>query len=147
MKVKTCGQLSIHGEVSMHTTLIVATLAVFAMDLGIGSHLAQRAARKVVSEAVQEGLGDAIREAALSATLDAVADNAAAEFADRAGDIRDDAAGHDFGDIHDAIDLGAAASNGVEAAMRAADVASKLDDVADAANAVKKLGKLKKLRR
>jgi hypothetical protein len=117
------------------------------MDLGIGSHLAQRAARKVVSEAVQEGLGDAIREAALSRTLDAVADNAATELSDSARDIRDDAAWHDYGDIHDNIEMGVVAGDGVAAAMRAADVASKLDNVADAANAVRKLGKLRKLRR
>jgi hypothetical protein len=123
------------GEVSMHGTLIVATLVVFAIDLNIGGHLAQRAARKVISEAAQEGLGDALRDKALDASLDAVADHVDFESADRANDTQD------------YIQMGATASDGIETAMRAADVASKLDDVADAANAVKKLGKLKKLRR
>src|SRR5262245_3035902 len=109
----------------MHSTFIVATLVAFAIDLNIGSHLSQTAARKVVSEAVENGLGDALRERALGATLDAVADRSDFEFADRANNIQNYAR------------IGATASDGVEAAMRAADVASRLDNVADAAKAAK----------
>jgi hypothetical protein len=119
----------------MPSTLIVATLVVFAIDLNIGGHLAQRAARKVISEAAQDGLGDALRDKALDVTLDAVADHGDFESADRANDIQD------------YIQMGATASDGIETAMRAADVASRLDNVADVANAAKKLGKLKKLKR
>src|SRR5215831_13659043 len=150
MKMKTCLIVWVLGTVS---------LTAFAIDLGIGSHLAQRAARKVVGEAVQNGLEDAFRDAALSTTLDAVADHAATEFADRArdnhdyADFPDNTKPHDYSDVHktgdiqDYLEMGAVAGDGVQAAMRAADVASKLDDVADAAKAVKKLGKLKKLKR
>ena len=120
----------------MQTTVIFVTLAAFTMfSDSIGSRLAQKAAKKIVSEAVEEGLGDAFREAALSASLDAIADRSAMEFADRAHDVRD------------YVEMGALASDGVEAAMRAADVAKRLDNVADAAKAAKKLGKLKKLKR
>ena len=120
----------------MQNIWIAASLAVVALaPIDIGGHLAQKAARKIVSEVVEEGLEDAFREATLSATLDAVASDAASEFVSGGRDI------------HDYVEMGARASDGIDAAMRAANVAARLDDAADAAKAVKKLSKLKKLKR
>src|SRR5262249_15833716 len=101
----------------MRNIWIAASLAALALaPIHIGSHLAQKAAKKIVSEVVQEGLEDACREAALGATLDAVASDAASDFVSRARDIRDD------------VEMGARAGDGIEAAMRAANVAARLGD-------------------
>jgi hypothetical protein len=88
-------------------------------------------ARRAVGRVVQEALEDAIEDAALDRALD-IATDAAAYATPR------------LRHIDELADVGDAVSDGVETAMRVADVAETLDDVADVARAVKKIKKLKR---
>jgi hypothetical protein len=88
-------------------------------------------ARKAVGRVVREGLENAIKDAALDAALD-TATEAATYTAPR------------LRDVDELATFGAALSEGVESAMRVADVASTLDNVADVAKTVKKIKKLKR---
>lgn len=110
----------------------VLTVAVAAAAVSSAGDWKGDLARKAVTRAVQEALEDAMQDAALDAALDAVAPAAATYAASRLRDI----------DTHDAI--GETVSVGVETAMRAADVASKLDDAVDAAKTLKKISKIRK---
>ena len=119
----------------MYNIWIAASIMALAISPDIGGGLAKRAAREVVGHVAQEALEDALKDAALNASLDAFADEYPADVT--------------FGppEFDHYMGVGADVSDGVEAAMRAADIAEKLDNVADAAKVVKKLGKLRKLKR
>ena len=88
-------------------------------------------ARRAVGLAVREGLENAINDAALDAALE-TATEAATYAAPR------------LRDVDELVTIGAAVSEGVETAMRVADVADTLDDVADVARTVKRIKKLKR---
>jgi hypothetical protein len=88
-------------------------------------------ARQAVGRAVRAGLENAIKDAALDAALETATE--AATYA--APQLRD---------IDERVTFSVAVSEGVETAMRVADVASTLDDVADVAKTVKKIKKLKR---
>jgi len=88
-------------------------------------------ARQALGRAVREGLENAIKDAALDAALDAATETATY-------------AAPRLRDIDELATFGAAVGEGVETAMRVADVASTLDDVADVAKTVKKIKKLKR---
>jgi len=96
-------------------------------------------AKQAVGRVVREGLEDAAKDAALDAALDVASD-------DMSPAVRNYAASR-FRDIDDHIEFAAEVGEGVEAAMRVADVADTLDDVADAAHVVKRIGNLRKLKR
>jgi hypothetical protein len=100
----------------------LAAVVLGAASLGAAGDWKGDLAKTAVGHAVREGLQDAVQDAALDAAFDAVApeavDFAADRLRDRAGDV-----------AFAATTVG----DGIETAMRVADVADKLDNVRDAA--------------
>ena len=116
-----------------------AALAVAAVQVVHAGNWKGDVAKKAVGRAVRRGLQQAAREAALSAALDAASNV-----------VVRGAATYTTSGLHDLDEytaVSAAVGDGIESAMRAADVAERLDNVADAARTVKKIGKIRKLKR
>jgi len=88
-------------------------------------------ARRAVGLAVREGLENAIQDAALDAALETATE--AATYT--APQLRD---------VDELVIVGAAVSEGVETAMRVADVADTLDNDANVSRTVKRIKKLKR---
>jgi hypothetical protein len=86
-----------------------------------------RFAGKVIGEVVEEGIEDAVEDAALDAALDVAVGSAVAAVAPGVSDR---------GDVRD---IGDNVVDGVETAMRVADVADTLDDVADTIENINRL--------
>lgn len=122
----------------MRTVWFVA-IAVAAASVALAGDWKSDLARTAIGSAVREGIEDAAKDAALDAALD-VASDAILPSARNYAVSR-------FRDIDDHIEFAADVGEGVEAAMRVADVAETLDDVADAAKVAKRIGKLGKLKR
>jgi hypothetical protein len=121
-------------EKGMRSIRLIETAVAASLVFGASGAAADwkgEVARQVVGRAVREGLENAIKDAALDAALD-TATEAATYTAPR------------LRDSDELVTFGAAVSEGVETAMRVADVASTLDDVADVAKTVKKIKKLKR---
>ena len=113
---------------------LIKTAVAASLVLGASSVAADwkgDVARRAVGRVVQEALEDAIEDAALDRALD-TATEATAYAAPK------------LRPIDELVDVGEAVSDGVETAMRVADVAERLDDAADVAKTLKKIKKLKR---
>jgi hypothetical protein len=133
----------------------LVALAVGFVPVGVAADWKTKAVSKTVGKAAREGLEDAARNAALDATLDAALPDNVADVAKKAMDF-------DVDDAKDAINdagkdekrkvkkidsrdvIGAVAGEGVEDALRVADMAKTLDDVADATKTLNKMNKVRK---
>jgi hypothetical protein len=101
---------------------VLAAAVMAVASTGFAGDWKEYFARKVVGHVVEEAIEDAVEDAALDATLDTVARGAARTLA-----IDDD-------DV-----IGEAVGDGIETAMRVADVADPLDDVMDAARTIDRI--------
>jgi len=106
---------------AMATSVVVLT-ADWAGDL----------AKKAIGRAAREGVEEALEDEALDRALDAAAGGAAV-YVESARRER-----------YERQDVGEAISTGVEAAMRASEVADALDDAADVAKTLQKVNKIRK---
>ena len=123
-------------EGGMRGVKSIGTLAVAAVVLwpgGAAGDWKGDVAKRVVGRAVREGLEDALKDAALDATLDTVVP----EVADYTS-VR-------FRDVGQLETIGEVVTDGVDTAMRVADVADTLDDAVDAARTARKIGKAVKV--
>ena len=121
-------------EEGMRGIRLIETATAASLVFGASSAAADwkgDVARQAVGRAVRAGLENAIKDAALDAALDTATE--AVTYA--APQLRD---------VDERVTFGVTVSEGVETAMRVADVASTLDDVADVAKTVKKIKKLKR---
>ena len=122
-------------EVRMSNMKSIAALAAACLCFAADTAADWKAdvAGKVVGRVVREGLEEAMKDAALDAALDAAARGAAEYTASELRDI-------------DKLDtIGATVGEGIETAMRVADVADTLDDIADVAKTVKTINKVRKV--
>ena len=113
---------------------LIKTAVAASLVLGASSVAADwkgNVARRAVGRVVQKALEDAIEDAVLDASLDRATEAAAYT----AVQLRD---------VNELVIVSATVSEGVETAMRAADVANTLDHVADVARTVKKIKRLKR---
>ena len=113
---------------------LIKTAVAASLDFGASSVAADwkgDVARRAVGRVVQEALEDAIEDAALGRALD-TATEATAYAAPK------------LRQIDEFVVVGGAVSDGVETAMRVADVAERLDDAADVAKTLKKIKKLRR---
>lgn len=111
--------------------LTAAVLAVPA--IGLTSDWAEDLARKAVGRAAREGVEHALKDEALAAALAAAA---------RGVEMYRESEQQDRYERERVADT---VSDGVEAAMRAADVAEALDDAADVAETLGKVNKIRKV--
>jgi len=122
------------NEEGMRGMRLIKTAVAASLVFGASSVAADwkgDVARRAVGRVVQEALEDAIEEAALDRALD----TATAADAYTAPTLRQ---------IDELVDVNEAVSDGVETAMRVANVAETLDHAADVAKTVKKIKKLKR---
>jgi hypothetical protein len=119
---------------------VVLLVLVATASLAAGGDWKGDLAKRVVTHAVREGLEEAAEEAALDVALNAAADaigpDGLAYGVSRLPDL-------DI-DFDEYVEVGDVVSDGIESAMRVADVADKLDDAADAVRAVKRLGNIRR---
>lgn len=118
---------------SMRLIAILATVALAVPATGLTGDWAADLARKAIGNAAREGIGDALKDEAVGAALDAAA-TGAAMYVDSERRQR-----------YEREEIGESVSTGVEAAMRAADVAEALDDAADVAETLSKVNKIRKV--
>ena len=114
------------------TVRLVIALAVVAVAAThvLAGDWKNRVAGKVIGELVEEGIEDAVEDAALDAALDM--GRAAARTVPGARNV------------DDLRDIGDEVVDGVETAMRVADIAERLDDASDA---IENINRLRRLRR
>ena len=107
--------------------VLVAALAILIATQATGLDWKSQLAKKVVREAAREGIEEAVEDAAKDLAFDAAL--GAVPYRQQAVQR---------------VGVGSAASAGIEAAMTAANVASRMDTALDAADAVKKANKARK---
>ena len=111
---------------------IVAAAAMAVPAVAMTGDWAGDLAKKAVGKAAREGIEHALKEEALDEALD-VAGRGVVRYADSVR--REDS---------EREDISEAVGSGVEAAMRAADVADALEDAADVAETLSKVNKIRK---
>jgi hypothetical protein len=112
----------------MHNIGLIGVLAatvMFFASTSFAGDWKEYFARKVVGHVVEEAIEEAVEDAALDRTLDTVARVAVRKL-----------------DIDDRDDIGEAVSDGIETAIRVADVADTLDDVSDAVRTINRIRKV-----
>lgn len=154
----------------MNRATFVAAAVIAAIGLssaGLAGDWKSAAVKKAVGKAAREGLEEvaeqAVKDIALEAALDAALPATASSIARRAMDFDVDDVEDAVDDVGDALErsvdraertlkkvdskdvVGAVAGEGVETALRVADVAEDLDDVADAVGTLRKIDRVRRI--
>ena len=142
----------------LSAALVAVTIGLVPVSLA--GDWKSRAVQKAVGKAAREGLEEVAKDAAKDAALDAALDGAVSattrHVAEKAlefdtDDVKDvleesaDAAERSAKKVDRSHVIGRGAAEGLEAAMKVADMADTLDDVADTTKTVNRINKVRRL--